>query len=229
MIVVVCGMHRSGSTLVWQIAHQLLEGDPRTRVLAKPPARRLGVLALNPWRIYMWKIHYRRSIKESDFPQQGARYLYTFRDPRDVAASLVRKGRWHSGHPRRSAQQLATIVHTELRGDKFWRKQKNVWIGKYEEFSQEIPQLIASIAAFLDIRHVDDAEVARIAAYVDLDRQRARSTLVRSDGIDTMTRVTTNHITDGSHGSWRGTLTDEEVTAIEQVADRWMRRNGYLP
>lgn len=229
MIVVVCGMHRSGSTLVWQIAHELLEGDRRIRVLATQPTRRMKLLALNPWRTYMWKVHYRKEIKATHFPDAGARYLFTFRDPRDVAASLVRKGRWVEGHPKRSPEQLAEIVRTELVGGMFWRKREHLWIGKYEAFSTDIPRLITDIAQFLGIRQVDEDDVARIAAYVALDRQRERSTLARSQEKDLRSRITTNHITDGRHGAWRETLTDEEVAAIEKVSHRWMLRNGYLP
>ncbi len=226
MIVVVCGQHRSGSTLAWQIAHELLISARPVSAPMRTPSRYLRLHALRPRHVRMIKVHFSSSLRTGDFPQRGAKYIYTYRDPRDLVASLIRKGRYRVGQGRRSPKALRRLVRRELRGDAFWRTRTSVWIGRYEDFSDDIPALVRSLADFLDVA-VDDDVVARICDFVDVERQRARVADVSSSGIDPGLRITSNHITDGQEGAWRRTLTPEELAAVERVAGDWMTAHGY--
>jgi hypothetical protein len=226
MIVVICGQHRSGSTLAWQIVHELLS---RTRSVSSPlrtPASRLRLHALRPRHVRMVKLHYSPALSKNQFPQRGAQYIYTFRDPRDVAASLIRKGRYSPEHQKRGPEAVTAMIRRELRGDAFWRTRESLWIGRYEDITQDISALVHSLAAFLQVS-ADDETVALISEHVSVERQRERVAEVRSGGIDPSLRITSNHITDGQEGAWRATLTPDEVAAIEDVAGDWMRAHGY--
>lgn len=219
-------MHRSGSTLVWQITRQLVDGHPGLRNPrgiepdAFPPA------AANPDDLLLAKIHYRGSLKESDFPLEGVRYLYTYRDPRDVVASLFRKGRFKPGNPKRGPANSKLIVRREIKGDAFWNARRGVWIGRYEDFRDNVPQLIRDLAAFLDVP-VTPERVAEINSQVSLEQQQERVWESRASGVDPDLRVTANHITDGREGAWRDTLTPEEVAAIEAECAPWLVEHGY--
>lgn len=219
-------MHRSGSTLVWQITRQLLDGAPGLRNPRGVSTEEYPAAAANPDDLLMAKVHFRPALDRDEFPDQGARYLYTYRDPRDVVASLYRKGRYKPDDPERGARPSRLIVRRELRGDEFWTSKSDVWIGRYEDFRDDVPGLVRTLAGYLDVS-VDDARVAEIVREVDLAAQEERAKAAREHGVDDDLRVTSNHITDGREGAWRDTLTSEELVAIEAESARWLVEHGY--
>ena len=219
-------MHRSGSTLVWQITRQLLDEAPGLRNPRGVSTEEYPAAAANPDDLLMAKVHFRPALDRGEFPDQGARYLYTYRDPRDVVASLYRKGRYKPDDPERGARPSRLIVRRELRGDEFWTSKSDVWIGRYEDFRDDVPGLVRTLADYLDIS-VDDARVSTIVAEVDLAAQEERAKAARERGVDDDLRVTSNHITDGREGAWRDTLTPEELVAIEAESARWLVEHGY--
>ncbi len=219
-------MHRSGSTLVWQIARQLVDGRPGLRNPRGIATAEYPKAAADDSDLLMAKVHFRPALNREHFPDTGAKYLYTYRDPRDVVASLYRKGRAKPGDPERGARNSRLIVRRELRGDEFWTSRKHVWIGKYEDFRDDVPGLVRALANFLEVE-VDDATVAQIVADNDLAAQEKRAVAAKAHGVDDDLRVTSNHITDGREGAWRDTLTDEELVAIEAEGGRWLVEHGY--
>lgn len=219
-------MHRSGSTLVWQITRQLLDGAPGLRNPRGVSTEEYPAAAANPDDLLMAKVHFRPALDRDEFPDDGARYLYTYRDPRDVVASLYRKGRYKPDDPERGARPSRLIVRRELRGDEFWTSKSDVWIGRYEDFRDDVPGLVRTLAGYLDVS-VDDARVAEIVRAVDLAAQEERAKAAREHGVDDDLRVTSNHITDGREGAWRDTLTSEELVAIEAESARWLVEHGY--
>ena len=219
-------MHRSGSTLVWQITRQLLDGAPGLRNPRGVSTEEYPAAAANADDLLMAKVHFRPALDRDEFPDEGARYLYTYRDPRDVVASLYRKGRYKPDDPERGARPSRLIVRRELRGDEFWTSKSDVWIGRYEDFRDDVPGLVRTLAAYLDVP-VDDARVTAIVREVDLAAQEERAKAAREHGVDDDLRVTSNHITDGREGAWRDTLTSEELVAIEAESARWLVEHGY--
>lgn len=219
-------MHRSGSTLVWQITRQLVDGHPGLRNPRGIEPEAFPAAAANPDDLLLAKIHYRGSLKESDFPHQGVRYLYTYRDPRDVVASLFRKGRFKPGNPKRGPANSKLIARREIKGDAFWNARQGVWIGRYEDFRDNVPQLIRDLATFLDVP-VTPERISEIDSLVTLEQQQERVWESRASGVDPDLRVTANHITDGREGAWRDTLTPDEVAAIEAECAPWLVAHGY--
>ena len=219
-------MHRSGSTLVWQITRLLLDGNPGLRNPRGISTTEFPAAAADGSDLLMAKVHFRPSMPREDFPDDGAKYLYTFRDPRDVIASLYRKARLKPEHPDRGARNSRLTVRRELRGDAFWRSKPGVWVRRYEDFKDDVPALIRDLAGYLGVP-VDDQRVAEITAEVDLAAQAERAVQAKRHGVDDDLRVTSNHITDGRQGAWRDTLTDAEVVAIEGESALWLVEHGY--
>ena len=219
-------MHRSGSTLVWQIARHLMDGHPRLRNPRGLSTDTFPEAAADPEDLLMAKVHFRTAMARDDFPDEGAKYLYTYRDPRDVVASLYRKGRLKQGDAQRGARNSRLITRRELRGDAFWRGRADVWVRRYEDFKDDVPALVGDLARYLDVE-VTGARVEEIVALVDIAAQEERAEQARRHGVDEDLRVTSHHITDGRAGAWRDTLTTEETEAIEAESAAWLVAHGY--
>lgn len=225
-------MRRSGSTLTFQVTRALLElnheitvTEPQTGIGVEPAE--IPAVAASP-EIVLTKMHTVSKSVRDQLPKQGAYYIYTARDPRDAVASLIRKGRLSYDDPARIGF-AKDFAKKERIGSLLYPKMPNSWIGFYEDFVDDVPYLIRSIAKFLNIK-VTDEWVENLAAELDIDKQRERSQAVSQDfSVRQQTRLTVNHITDGRPGSWRDTLLPDEVADIENQFIDWMLRNGYRP
>lgn len=225
-------MRRSGSTLTFQVTRALLElkneitvTEPQTGIGV--PIDEIGNLANSP-KIILTKIHTVSKAVRDQLPRQGARYIYTARDPRDAAASLIRKGRLSSNDPSRE-EFVKDFAKKERVGSLLYPKMPTVWCGFYEDFVDDLPKLIKSLANFLQIE-VSEDWVNQLADDLDINKQRERSQSVQEDySVRQKTRLTVNHITDGRPGAWKDTLLPSEVEIIENQFIDWMLRNGYRP
>lgn len=213
MIYVVCGMKRSGSTLIFQITHQLLSTLNNELIFKKD----IDYNNIDYNKNYLIKTHYNNNLK---IPEDAI-YLYSYRDLRDVVASIFKKS-----HKERISRNIKNIVRTQLIGDEFFRNKKNIWIGKYEEFYLDIKLLIKKIADFLKIQ-VSREKVLEIEQYVSIENQIKREKEMRLNGIDDRYRITWNHITDGSVGYWKNYLNKCDVDSINGISKNWLHKYGY--
>jgi hypothetical protein len=220
-------MHRSGSTLVWQITRLLLEGQPGLRNPRDVELKDFVAAAADPEDLLMAKVHYRPTFSEEEFPREGAIYLYTYRDVRDAIASLYRKGRYTKRDPRRGPRNSRLAARREMAGNDMWTSMPGVWIAKYEDFRDDVPGLVRNLATTLQI-DLTEERLATICAEVDIDAQKRRVQAALVVGIDEDSRITQNHITDGREGAWRDTLTEGELGAIELESGAWLATHGYL-
>lgn len=225
-------MRRSGSTLTFQVTRALLELNHEITVTE--PQTGIGVeleeieaVAASP-EIVLTKMHTVSKSVRDRLPRNGAYYIYTARDPRDAVASLIRKGRLAKDDPERQGF-AKDFAKKERVGSLIYPRMPNAWVGHYEDFVDDVPFLIRSLADFLNIE-VTDEWVSSLADDLDIEKQRERSQAVREDfSVRQQTRLTMNHITDGRPGSWRETLLPNEVKDIENQFRDWMLRNGYRP
>lgn len=225
-------MRRSGSTLTFQVTRALLELN--NKITVTEPQTGIGVdpidipsVAASP-DIVLTKMHTVSKSLREQLPKKGAYYIYTARDPRDAVASLIRKGRLSKNDPARVGF-AKDFAKKERIGSLLYPKMPNSWVGFYEDFVDDVPYLIRSLAKFLNI-DVTDEWVINLADELDIDKQRERSQAVREDfSVRQKTRLTVNHITDGRPGSWRETLLPSEIADIENQFIDWMLRNGYRP
>lgn len=203
-LVLAAGMPRSGSTWLYNALRLLLarNGLPYSAGWLTDLEHRVGAVPV------LLKVH--------DFDpalvERAAGIAYSFRDLRDALASARRKfGRTPSlPHARRLLE-----AHQQ------WLPRAD-FVMRYETMLQDPPGTLQALAAAFGLEAGDtevlSAELGRLD-YAASDDGNGR--------YNTVNLMHRDHVTDGAHGSWRGTLEDDFVRDLEREFPQWFADNGY--
>ena len=160
---------------------------------------------------HLLKIHKfeEKVLRPSDF-------VFTIhRDLRDVAASLVRR-KLIKNDQREIIDELKKIMKREL---KLWCENATLDL-KYEDVIEDKPKYIQILAQTMEmpIELKDAAEIHKKVERLPIPEKR----------YSRITHLHPNHITDGTWGSYKKTLSKEAVKKIEEEFQEWLTTHGYL-
>jgi len=139
MLIVCCGMHRSGSTLQYQAACALAEGGGVRLGFGLEKAEAHMASPGKPF--YLVKQHDFRSACRRWRPDT-VRFICSHRDPRDVLASMLQLGK------ERDADWIAYIIRTNNQ----WASLPGTLMCRYEDLLLDLPGEIGKIALHMGIR-----------------------------------------------------------------------------
>jgi hypothetical protein len=206
-LVIAAGMPRSASTWLYNAAQLVLSADPEI-------AGDLSVGWIRDWE-HLRDTRY-RLIKVHDFHpilvDRACFTLYSFRDLRDVLASMKR------GLDREPSLKLADTL---IRHYHQWREKADIVV-RYETMLEAKESTIYALAGLFGISGIEPAAITK-----QLDSLAFRSKEQKSHTYDKITLYHWNHITDGRHGSWADTLDSTLVKHIEKKYRSWFEANGY--
>lgn len=212
MLIICCGMVRSGSTLQYQLAKAVVE-----------PYGGIGLgfleednLPDSAHRMAVIKCHLRPPNAPDLLKSGRARGIYIYRDVRDVMVSQMRK----DNHP-----FSVDAIRTWLRLDTQWRSLPNMLVSRYEDLNLE--NEVMAIARHLRLP-LSWKMAQVIANRHTLAHQQKRIAQIET-GYDPKTLLHWNHITSGGKsGLWREALTPSQIEAANMAAGWWLRDNGYM-
>jgi hypothetical protein len=239
-IVFCAGMPRSGSTWQYQVVSHLIEQyraglrggflesvEDFERIEEQTTGR-------TPW--LTLKTHVGFPPYADALRDGRALAVYSYRDIRDVAFSLMHKMRLSFD------EIVRTFQLTQCLSDHaFWTKQTGVLCQRYETIVSDPARCVSEIADFLGLP-VTDEEAQRLAATYSLDANRLRMQKLtdqfRDKGInlndpaqatlhDEHSQLHWNHIREGRVGGWRAEATPEQVAILARDCGLWLIENGY--
>lgn len=217
MLVICCGMQRSGSTLQYQIACAVAETTPDScRVgyscAEAPPESRES-------RRPIWVVkehgHAAGVLREWDF--EHVRFACCHRDIRDVVVSMIqRKGR---------ADDYAStgFVKMLVKYNEMWASMPGVLMSRYDDMAADIPGEVVRVASCMG---VEVGDPIALAAPLSMGTQRKLTDAISKK--DRRSQLKGRHIVDGETGKWRRMLTPEQVAVVEGAAGEWLLKNGYV-
>lgn len=233
MIVICCGMPRSGSTWQSKVAYQILgkcgavttagffNTGPDVRTYLEASAPRDGSVLLKTHR---WHECYRELAQKPD-----VKLLYTYRDIRDVVFSYMHFKSLSFEKAIIQREHLGKfLVHDSLG----WMSLTSILIQRYEDIIADNAASIADIARYLG-KPLDDGVISQICAdnSIDANKRRIASLPVGSRGgwkLDEMDKgLHWNHIRSGKNGSWREQATPRQIVAMGILYNQWLVSNGY--
>ncbi|MGH2412213.1 MAG: sulfotransferase domain-containing protein [Microcystaceae cyanobacterium] len=232
MLVVCCGMMRSGSTLQYQIAVSIVEKAGKGSGLGEIRQVSCSELEKNNIKneIQVVKVHkfeYLKGAKEA-IEQGKAVGLYSFRDIRDVTVSLM---------VMRKTDFDRLIFHNPeiqqcLKDFYAWTSIRGMMISQYEVIVNNLTEEVLKIANHLKVDlSVEDAQA--IANEYSIKKQRVRiKTWKERSGKNTRTHepktlLHYNHINSGQSQQWVNALTPLQIAYLENMAGDWLQMQGY--
>lgn len=226
MYVICCGMQRSGSTLLYNLASRLVvesgRGDAAGWVDRLPRAE---IAARAGHGITVVKVHEPDQVEdlEGALASGEALCIYVYRDIRDVLVSLMDFRDQTFGQVAHSGRLRRILGSSEE-----WFRADLAVVFRYESFKDDLVTAAATLNARLGLE-LDDERLARIAEELGIDRQKQRLPSEGEGrwGHDPGTLLHPDHIRSGEHGRWRARLDPGEVAFVERVAGPWMRARGY--
>ena len=203
MRIVCAGMKRSGSTWLYNVARLVCVAHGKTKgcfedVFAHDPD--LATLVVKTHRF------------NEAFLFGADRVLTSRRDPRDVAASAVRRGLCRPG----PVEVVRFLTKTIVDEYAHWRRYSHLDVA-YEEMIADRPAAVEAVAAAIGV----SADAREISAMVEA--------LPVGGPADPEILLHRDHFTDGRVGTYDRTLRPETVGAVEAVFGQWMEDNGYQP
>jgi len=142
--------------------------------------------------------------------------FYSYRDPRDVVASLKRKTGGGTTH-------LIKRVARMIQGPFLKWTECADFVMRYETMIEAPGKTVSEIARVLGVSDYDVAEILKA-----LDEMSYHSPGGSDGRMNLVNMMHANHRTDGRHGSWETTLNAEETAEIEEQMAGWLVQNGYL-
>jgi hypothetical protein len=236
-------MYRSGSTWQYNIASHLVEQHQRGRRLgffspAEFIAKCLGQEPVPPDSTpQVLKAHERDECFAGLLADGRALAVYSYRDLRDVAYSLMHKLRTSF----EDAILRQRILHAAILNDEFWAKQPRTLCQEYGHIAADPATCIQEIADHLSIK-IDRAASEALAAEYSLEANRQRTEALRTalveQGMDLSdsrnallndddTLLHWNHLRTGESGSWRELATPVQKTQLARICGRWLIARGY--
>ena len=228
------GMIRSGSTLQYQLAADLVERFGVGRRLPHVPESEFKRTLQDVGHgrgLLVFKAHRcTPDMEELCRSGQGV-VLYTFRDFRDVCVSTMKKfgldfeGLIASG-----------LLEMAVEEGRKWRALPQVLSTRYEDLVLDIPREVVRIATFLRI-NLPEGMAETIGGEYCLEKQKRRmGEVARRAGepltakdilFDEKSLLHHNHIFGGTMGDWQVELTQKSVEILEEKFGVWLRENDY--
>lgn len=233
MLVICCGMMRSGSTLQYQLAVAVLERTGKGSALGEirhGDCRELEK-ANTKGEIQVLKVHkfsYLKGAKEA-IEQGKATGLYVYRDIRNVTVSLIKMRKISFEKLIFQSKDIQQCLDDFYR----WNSLEGLLVSKYETMIHDLTGEVLRIAAHLNI-NLSHEDAQAIAENHSLNKQKNRIIAWKEgSGKDSRTHepktlLHYNHINSGQSKQWANSLSPLQIGHLENMASDWLHQQGYF-
>ena len=206
--VIAAGMHRSGSTLQYKIACDLVERKEAGHAVGFiQPENIDDIMRSNPQhngKLLVGKIHTQIPHLRRIAPY---RVLYIYRDIRDVVVSWT-----HFKQVSFETVLRDNLIEHCLATYNQWTNYPDVHISRYEDVVGNVYKEVSAISKYLGLKA--NAALMRTVA----SQNSFKEAQFRDKG---------RHVRSGVIGQWRDELTAAQIATVEKLAGNWLKGRGY--
>jgi hypothetical protein len=233
-LILCCGMIRSASTVQYQVIVDLVRRNGLGQSIGFADRQSVSeVLQKLPTVVGLAVAKTHEVFPEFDalIQQDLVSLLYTFRDLRAVALSVMRKWEIPFAHVIGRNGWLDTAVASSIH----WLSIPGVCASRYEDIVLSLPAEVTKWAGVLglNITCVQAEELAKKYC-IQAQQDRIRNIRVQTAEVSEPTRYIDpesllhhNHIIDGSLDGWKAGLEKWQIRQIESRFFKWLLDHGY--
>lgn len=214
--IVVCGISRSGSSLIYNIAKYLLSYQPHANMeyfisqdTYYRTLREKRFLRLKKTHHFSYLLNYR-------IASQSTIGLFTHRNLLDIIASMIQKGWIHSVDDILQGCKLEGLVYNAI----LFARTENIYLFSYDQLLNDRYTTIKEISEILqaDVSESDIQECFDKTSTNVIRQSTAHSTKGRvgDKKVDLKTGFHENHINAPEAGKWKRILSDNDVKRLEK-------------
>lgn len=221
--IVICGMPRSGSTLLFNLIKQItLIYSQKVNTYFNYDSEYRNLLTAET-SIYVKKNHRFSPLLSKRIEKKLTIGFFTHRDLRDVVVSLIQKGRITDFYEWLNRRKLRKIVNDSM----LYAHTKNIILISYDDLLNNKRKIISKISAELNIQ-LSDEEIENLIKSSDIEKIKKQIADRRTlDVIDISTQLHSNHIKDGIVGKWKEKLNEDQIKIINEKSQDFMQFFGY--
>lgn len=235
MWVLCCGMHRSGSTLQYQIATKVARFHPNAKVIGWVEGQletQSRAHLDSPDALYIAKLHNYDAMVAEFWVKHQPKAIYIYRDIRDVVVSTMHMQSWAF-----DSLEMTSRVNEVLQNDLHWTRQPGILVSRYEEVMAEggVAGEVRRIADYVGISLAAD-QIENIAQAVSFKENKRyieqfdyenKGVQYARTSMDPQSLLHDNHLRSGASGQWQTELSAEEIALVETLAGDWLVTHGY--
>ncbi len=222
--ILICGMPRSGSTLVFNIVRDLYGIENDENRYFKNIYNYNKLLLVSSDKIF--KTHIYDEYIRKRIISGKTKAIFTYRDIRDVTVSLHQRG-WLDDTSLFCKRRMKRISYNSL----LYAAIPQVLSLRYEEFFYNAEQLVRGLKDFLEIE-VDDKLIDEIISKYSRDNVSERLNNIEfnakaKDEYNISTGFHKNHIYDSEIGKWENYFSIEYRKQLSNDWDLFLDKFGY--
>lgn len=221
--IVVCGIQRSGSTLLFNIIQEVLKENNRTIDPYFEEERKYKEILHNEISTLVKKNHTYLPLVAKRIKKKKSIGFFTHRDIRDIIISHIQLGwideieHWIANY------KIKNMMNNAL----LYASTPNMHIISYEKLVHARPEVIEEVSNILGATLTLEAK-GRILENTSLHEMRKKAAKsVDYNGKNHNNQLMENHIADGKTGKWKEWLSKDKIFRLSEYCREYLEYFGY--
>ena len=221
--IVVCGMQRSGSTLLFNIINEVLKENKHKEDTFFEEERLYKKLLQQELSTSVKKNHTYLPMVASRVKKGLSIGFFTHRDIRDVIVSSIQKGWLENVEEWVENERIRYMANNAL----LYAKTPNMNVISYEKLMNDKEAVIKEVATALGIS-LSERAIADINSRTSIENTKKKLAAIPEEKKLLYTdQLHKNHIADGKTGKWVDDLSADEIKVINELTKDFLLHFGY--